>query len=344
MKIAIVNDIALIAEALRQMIAKTGDHQVAWIAYSGDDAIRLCGEKRPDLILMDLIMPGLDGVETTRRIMQQTPCAILLVTASPDTNTSMVFRALGAGALDVTTTPVLAGGAPNDAALLAKIRTIAKLIGVPSGAAVPTTVRSEAPAAVQLADSLVAIGSSTGGPAALAKILTDWRPGPATAAVMIQHIDLAFADNLAKWLAAHIGFPVDVIEEGQRPEGGRLYIARTNDHLVLDEDGAFGYRTEPREYPYRPSVDVFFHCVVRHWRRHAVGILLTGMGRDGAAGLLAMRQAGHSTIAQNRATSTVYGMPRAAATLGAAEHILPLDAIGRALENTERQRMQSRKA
>jgi two-component system response regulator WspF len=337
MKIAIVNDIAVIAEALRQTIADTGEHQVEWVAYSGEEALRLCAERRPDLILMDLIMPGLDGVETTRRIMQQTPCAILLVTASPDTHTSLVFRALGAGALDVTTTPVLADGVTNDAGLLAKIRTIGKLIGVPSSASVTAPPNSPAPSGRRV-DALVAIGSSTGGPAALATILKDWTPGSDTAAVMIQHIDRAFTDNLAKWLTAHVGFPIHVIEEGMRPEGGRLYIAKTNDHLLLDAGGVFAYRADPQDYPYRPSVDVFFQSIAREWRRQAVGILLTGMGRDGAAGLLAMRQAGQFTIAQDRATSTVYGMPRAAAALNAAVRVLPLDAIGKTVESVLRRK------
>jgi chemotaxis response regulator CheB len=113
-------------------------------------------------------------------------------------------------------------------------------------------------------------------------------------------------------------------------------MAKTNDHLVLDARHRLGYSATPLDYPYRPSVDVFFNCVAKHWRKPAIGVLLTGMGRDGAHGLLAMRQAGKLTIAQDQASSAVYGMPRAAAELGAAELVLPLDDIGATLRQRVR--------
>jgi two-component system response regulator WspF len=113
-----------------------------------------------------------------------------------------------------------------------------------------------------------------------------------------------------------------------------VLIAKSNDHLILDKDYRLGYDAAPKDYAYRPSVDVFFRCVAQHWRGDAVGVLLTGMGRDGAEGLLAMRRAGHTTIAQDQASSAVYGMPRAAAELDAAQMVLPLDKIGPMLRNT----------
>jgi two-component system response regulator WspF len=121
MKIGIVNDVAMAAEALRRVVATSREHEVAWVARTGKEALRMCTENRPDLVLMDLSMPEMDGVEATRQIMQHAPCAILIVTAQPQDNVSQVFRALGAGALDVTATPVLLGGSGGDAALLAKI-------------------------------------------------------------------------------------------------------------------------------------------------------------------------------------------------------------------------------
>lgn len=329
MKIAIVNDVALIAEALRRLVLNTGEHQVAWVAHGGAQAVQFCADNRPDLVLMDLIMPDMDGVEATRRIMCQSPCAILIVTASPDENTGLVFRAMGAGALDVVATPVMSGNVAPDAALLAKIRTIGKLIGsgsAPSGPAARTK-NSGAQVAHAPADSLVVFGTSTGGPAALACILQAWQPPPGCAAVIVQHIDRGFADSFAAWLSDQIAFPVSVIEDGTPPQPGRLQLAKTNDHLVLTRDQRLRYSSEPATYPYRPSADVFLRCVARHWRRKATGVLLTGMGRDGAQGLLAMRQAGMTTIAQDRASSAVYGMPRAAAELGAAGTIAALDEI-----------------
>ena len=328
MKIGIVNDVAMAAEALRRAVAGSREHEVLWVARTGAEAVRLCAEQRPDLVLMDLVMPELDGIEATRQIMQATPCAILIVTARPQDNVSQVFRALGAGALDVTATPVLLGGPDGDAELLAKIKTIGKLIRVslaepaapPAGPERATGVRH-----------LLAIGASTGGPGAIAKILAGWTPAPGTAIVVVQHIDANFAGHFAKWLGEQIAIPVRVIDDGDALEAGVVQVARTNDHLCLE--ARLRYDAHPLAYAYRPSVDVFFRDVARHWQQEATGVLLTGMGRDGAAGLLAMRQAGNCTIAQDQASSAVYGMPRAAAEIEAAQRILSLENIGAALRS-----------
>ena len=328
MKIAIANDVAMAAEALRRVIAATSEHQVVWIARTGLEAVRMCADNRPDLILMDLNMPGLDGVEATRQIMAASPCAILIVTGQPQDNVSQVFRALGAGALDVTATPIMAGSTGGDSALLAKIKTIGKLV---------RAARPDAPAAgnpAERGDSvrhLLAIGASTGGPLAVAHILAGWTAPPGTAVVVVQHIDANFAGHFAKWLGDQLRMPVKVVEDGDALAPGCVQIARTNDHLVLSARHRLHYAQEPRDYPYRPSVDVFFECVARHWEGEATGILLTGMGRDGAHGLLAMRAAGKSTITQDQASSAVYGMPRAAADLDAAQQILSLDQIAKLL-------------
>lgn len=328
MRIGIVNDVALIAEVLRRLVTSERLHQVAWIAHGGEDAVRLCAQDTPDLVLMDLIMPDIDGVEATRRIMQHSPCAVLLVTASPDDNTGLVFRALGAGALDVVATPIVAGG-NTDGALMSKIRMIGKLIAPRAASASTRPAPAQGSSKAQpMAQNLVGIGASTGGPAALARILLDWQPGPTTCAVIIQHIDLEFADRFAAWLADQIGYPVQAVEDGMVPAPGKLLVARTNDHLALEPDLTLRYRSDPTRCPYRPSVDVFFHAMAAHWPHKAAGVLLTGMGRDGARGLLALRKAGKRTLAQDQASSAVYGMPRAAAELGAAETIAPVAVIG----------------
>jgi two-component system response regulator WspF len=279
---------------------------------------------------MDLAMPVMDGVEATRRIMREAPCAILVVTAAPQDNVGQVFRALGAGALDVTATPVLLGRPGGEAALLAKIRTIAKLIAAPAAAPAGATAGTPAGADPSVA-RLVAIGASTGGPNALARLFARWRPPPDTAAVVVQHIDPAFAVQLARWLNEQTGVPVRPIASGDAVEGGIVQVAASDDHLRLTPRHRLVYDADPKDEVYRPSIDVFFHSVARHWERAATGILLTGMGRDGATGLLAMRGAGQATIAQDEASSAVYGMPRAAAELGAAEKILPIDNIAAAL-------------
>jgi two-component system response regulator WspF len=334
MRIAIANDVVLAAEALRRTVTDGTGHQVAWIARTGLDAVRLCAEDRPDLVLMDLNMPGLDGVEATRRIMQASPCAVLVVTGHPQDNVSQVFRALGAGALDVTATPVLTGDGKGAAELLAKIKTIGKLIRfdrtVPAAAGSGGS-RSHSP--TQPVRHLLAIGASTGGPVAIAAILAGWQAPPDTAVVVVQHIDASFAGHFTRWLGEQLVMPVQVVADNDALQGGVVQVAQSNDHLALSSGQRLQYRPEPLEYPYRPSIDVLFNCVASHWTGTATGVLLTGMGRDGAAGLLAMRQAGHATIAQDQASSAVYGMPRAAAQIDAAVDILPLGKIGVAIRD-----------
>ena len=338
MKIAIANDVAMAAEALRRVVASTAEHQVLWIARTGAEAVRMCAENQPDLILMDLNMPEMDGVEATRTIMEQSPCAILVVTGRPQDNVNQVFRALGAGALDVTATPVLQGRPGGDTELLAKIRTMDKLIRhsggnqsmAPRNAA--AGIAAEAPG-VEKVTSLLAIGASTGGPVAVSKMLAGWTPPRGCAIVVVQHIDQHFADNFARWLGEQLEMPVRSAEEGDELVAGTVLIAKSNDHLTLDQHLRLHYDAHPKDYAYRPSVDVFFHCVAQHWKGEAIGVLLTGMGRDGAEGLLAMRRAGHTTIAQDQASSAVYGMPRAAAELDAAQMILPLSRIGPVLRS-----------
>lgn len=145
--------------------------------------------------------------------------------------------------------------------------------------------------------------------------------------MVVQHVDEAFAGGMADWLDAQCALPVRIAREGDRPQTGMVLLAGTNDHLRLVGGERMAYTQEPGDYLYRPSIDVFFESVVEHWRGEAVGVLLTGMGRDGAHGLRAMRERGFLTIAQDQATSAVYGMPKAAAAIGAAREILPLPGI-----------------
>ena len=174
---------------------------------------------------------------------------------------------------------------------------------------------------------LVAIGASAGGPTALAAVLGKLPAEFAAGIAVVQHVDQAFAAGMAEWLNGQTALKVRVAVEGDRPHAGEVLLAATNDHMHVLPGGTFGYTREPASTPYRPSVDVFFHSVVEHWRGSAIGVLLTGMGRDGAIGLKAMRAKGYHTIAQDAATSAVYGMPKAAAALDAARAILPLDRI-----------------
>jgi two-component system response regulator WspF len=325
MKIGIVNDSSIAAEALRRTVALAPEHEVIWMAGNGQEAVDFCARMRPDLVLMDLIMPVMDGVEATRRIMTRTPCTILIVTANVASNAALVFEAMGCGALDAVDTPVLAGGKGQTVAepLLAKIALIGKLIGTRSPALPEATPVSR--------HGLVAIGASAGGPAAIAAILEDLPANFPAAVVVVQHVDERFAAGMADWLNIRSVLPVRLAAEGDPLKAGTVLLAGTHNHLVLKSAGRLGYTSEPSDSPHRPAIDVFFCSVSRQWRGSAIGVLLTGMGRDGAAGLKAMHDHGYHTIAQDQATSAVYGMPKAAAALGAALEILPLQHIGRRL-------------
>lgn len=332
MRVAIVNDLRIATEALRRVVLSQSEHSIAWTAPDGATAVRLCREDTPDVVLMDLLMPGMNGAEATREIMRHNPCPILVVTATVAGNYALVCEALGHGAFDAVCTPVLGDAPPAEAgaALLAKLANVEKIrarlagrIEKPAEAARPA-----AGAAANVARlPLVAIGASTGGPQALRTILSQWPKEFPAAVVIAQHISAAFAPSLAQWLADGCALKVRMAADGDRPQAGLVLVAGTDDHLALRPDGTLGYTPEPRENPFKPSVDVLFESLARHWTSASVAVLLTGIGRDGAAGLLTLRRAGWHTIAQDQATSVVYGMPQAARQLGAAVEVLSLGDI-----------------
>ncbi len=333
MRIAIVNDTMMAVEGLRRLLVTATDHELAWVAVNGEEAVKRCQHDLPDLILMDLVMPILNGIEATRRIMAATPCPILIVTSSVTGNSAMVFEAMGAGALDVVKTPVLRGAedVKDNIALLDKIKTIEKLTRPIPSRHVEKLQSQPSYSVLHKHQSLVAIGSSTGGPPALAKILAELPSDFPAGVVIIQHIDAHFSCDLAAWLNTQCNLQVKVAEEGECVSPGIVQVASTNDHLVMSPRGSLAYTSDPKEVVYRPSVDVFFESVAAHWGGDVTAALLTGMGRDGAAGLLSLRQKGVFTIAQDEKSCAVYGMPKAAVALNAAVKVLPLDCIGATL-------------
>jgi two-component system, chemotaxis family, response regulator WspF len=335
MRIALVNDVTAALEAMRRVILGAREHRLAWLARDGAEALDLCARDTPDLILMDLIMPGMDGVEATRRIMARTPCPIVVVTANVAGNSSRVFEALGAGALDAVNTPVLESPGAGDGAkaLLSKIETIRRLIGA-------DRPKHRSPPLLRLAPStpphhpcLVAIGASAGGPTALARVLARLPPGFPAPLVIVQHVDAQFVQGLATWLDSQTPLHVRLAREGDRPRPGTVLLAGQNTHLGFASPSRLVYTTQPADCPCRPSIDLFFNSAARFWPGQIIGVLLTGMGYDGAEGLRTLRAKGHHTIAQDRSSSAVYGMPAAAAKLGAATEILALDKIGPRLTN-----------
>ena len=326
MRVAIVNDLALAREVLRRLVLSVPGYTIAWTACDGAEAVRKAAADRPDVILMDLVMPVLDGVEATRRIMAENPCPILLVTSSISSNFSKVYEAMGHGGLDAVNTPTLdrAGKVRDGEGLLARLANLAK-----SGRAPAASIASCLPVVrpVGKGPPLVALGASTGGPEALACIVETFPADFPAAVVIVQHIGADFAPSLVLWLQERAHLRVRPASAGDTPVPGEILLAASNDHLILGRDRRLLYTPDPEDYPYRPSVDVLFCSLAAHWPKRGVAALLTGMGTDGARGLLALRQAGWFTLAQDQTSSVVYGMPQAAAQLGAACEVLPLSRL-----------------
>ena len=341
MRIAIVNDTPMIVEMLRRIITSVPGYDLAWLAYNGKSAVDYCARDAPDLILMDMIMPEMDGVQATRVIMQQSPCAILIVTADIKKNSGKIFEAMGYGALDVVSTPIMGIPEPEHLHHLL-LKTIAS-IGIVTGT-VPPKWSSTYPGASndpsiihRLSQPpsnlppLIIIGASTGGPKALATVLRELPSNFEGSIVIIQHLDVHFSSGLAKWLNQQTPLSVVLASEGDTLTASKVLLAGTNDHLALRPNLTLTYTKKPENYPYRPSIDVFCQSVAQYWTRKGMAVLLTGMGRDGAMGLKKLRRRGWHTIAQDKQSCVVYGMPKAAVEMEAATEILSLSKIASTL-------------
>lgn len=358
MRIAVVNHQA--PERICRILQEVPGYTIAWIAHEGEEAVRKCRADLPDLLLIDPDIPGLDGIEVTRQIMERTPCPILIVTLAIEQNAARVFKAIGCGALDAVDIPLPGYDSQAEQSrktFLKKIKTMSRLqrhennpFQVDSPPPKTEHPRSETQSKNTRLKTemfrrktetfraygfalppLVVIGSSTGGPKTLVQVLSQLPRDLEAAVVVIQHLDQEFSAGLAEWLNTQTSLQVRIATRGSRPEKGIVDVAGTNDHLVLTSGLTFAYTPEPFDNPYRPSVNVFFRSVARHWPDIGCGIILTGMGRDGAAELLTLRSLGWHTLAQDQETSIVYGMPKAARDLNAAVEILALDQIAPAI-------------
>jgi two-component system response regulator WspF len=319
LKIAVAEPSSRVLRAVERALAGS-EHSIVWSTGSGHDAAKRCEAEPPDLLLLGLRITDIKPVELTRKLVANRLCAVVLLSV-PNGETAAAYDAMGAGALDIVTAPSFdaEGQLLGTEALLAKIRTAGRLLGHTSGqlqAVQPSRDASPLP--------LLAIGASTGGPQAILSVLSALpKPFPG-AVVIVQHVDSEFAAGLATWLEETSGMRVQLAHNGAQPTRGTAMLAGSQEHLIMASGGGLRYTPTPRELPYRPSVDVLFSSLAQHWKAPGVAVLLTGMGRDGAQGLKKLRQAGWLTIAQDEQSCVVYGMPRAAAQIGAAAKVLAL--------------------
>jgi len=337
LRVLVVEDSLTVRRRLVETLASDPDFEVVGEAEDGRRGVEMCQALRPDVLTMDMMLPGLTGVEATGLIMAHCPTPILIVSSS--INRGELFKtydALAAGAVDVLEKP--RGDEPegqwerhflDTLRLVSRIRVITHLR---ARYAPPPTRAQAAPAADVRGCHVVAIGASTGGPGALVDVLAGLSPRVEVPVLMVLHIGEPFGGAFADWLDEHSPRRVAFARDGEALSAlaGRVALAPPDRHLVVRDGRTWLAHTPPR-HSCRPSVDVLFESVATGCGAAAVGCLLTGMGRDGAAGLLAMRRAGAATVAQDEASSVVYGMPREAALLGAAERVLPLPVIGAAL-------------
>jgi len=333
-KVAIINNKQAARRELIRIVGESGGHEVVWSTSSGVSAIEFCKAVRPELILMDPLVRDVDGISVIRQIMAKTPCPILIVTGSVEDMHEMVFDALGAGAMDAVNTPILESKDYESAAntLLKKISIIKILTRDSQDLSASRRDTSTLNPLDQPSETnLIVIGCSSGGPEALAQLLSDLPEGFQSPIVVVQHVDAAFAPGLAKWLNMKSVIPVELAMGGDELVPGRVLVAATNSHLVLSNDGRLTYSDDPADLSYRPSVDVFFRSVARNWKQSVTAIILTGMGKDGAQGMLELQRKGAYTIAQDKHTSAVFGMPKAAIELGAAADVLPICRIAEVL-------------
>jgi len=324
---------------IRSILESDAELSVVGEATNGNEAVNLSRILKPDVVTMDLFMPEMDGFEAISQIMTTQPVPILALTSADLARLS--FKALEAGALMILNTPVAASRHDPDAARL--ISTVKMLVGVKvvrrkiKPPALASEEQAIPPSPAQLLDAsslfrfreaqIVAIGASTGGPPALQSLFARLPANFPLPIVVVQHISIGFVAGLAQWLASSAALRVKIAENGEKLASGTIYIAAEQRHISILRQGIVALSLSTKTDTHCPSVNVLFESIAESYHGNAVGILLTGMGEDGARGLLRLRQAGAYTIAQDETSSVIFGMPKAAIERGAAVEALNLELI-----------------
>lgn len=336
-RVLLVEDSRAQRETLAWIIANRPTLKLAGEALNGAQAVEMVAELLPDIVLMDCHMPVLDGIAATREIMARHPVPIIMTSATSDNqDVHPGLEALRYGALAVIPKPLDPTDADFDRLreemcltleMLADVR-VAPTVAAPPASHAPPGPRREAPRTREEL-RLVAIGASTGGPPVILQILREIGASADVPVVIVQHMCAGFVAGFASWLGRSTGRAVEIARAGDLPLGGHAYVASEHGHLALDSDGRFLVEDGPPENGFRPSISHLFRSVAQVHGPHALGVLLTGMGQDGAEGLAAILRHGGLTVVQDKESSVVFGMPGTAIRIGAAQRVLSPAAIGR---------------
>lgn len=345
-RVLIVEDSVVIQKALTHILESDPAIKVIGIADNGEKAVEFLKTGKPDVVTMDIVMPGMDGIETTRVIMETNPLPIVIVSSTWNPKeVEKTFRAMEAGAVSVMEKPQGLGHPDYEKQAESLIMTVKLMSEVRvvkrwarnnrQGEAlpvVPVPVRCE-PVKPSGDISLVAIGASTGGPPVIQAILSKLPKGFPAPVLIVQHIVPGFIQGMAEWLEQTTGLPIHLASHGENLLPGHVYLAPDGFHMGIREGGRIRLSKAEMENGLRPSVAYLFRSVAEVLGCHAVGVILTGMGRDGADELKLMRERGAVTIAQDKASSIIHGMPGEAVNIGAAMYVLPPDKIAKTLED-----------
>jgi two-component system, chemotaxis family, protein-glutamate methylesterase/glutaminase len=338
-KVLVVDDSAVVREALSHILCSDPEITVIGRAKDGEEALKFVRENRPDVVTMDIEMPRMGGFEATRRIMERDPVPVVIITASWDANdVQNTWKAVESGALAVLEKPRFDDRMMENVACKEIILTVKAMSQVKVIRRWPPRpeigVRNSSIQSVQTQSRqdfrIVAIGASTGGPPVIKEIVSQLESDFPVPILIVQHIARNFTKGFVDWLAGSCSIPVRLAENGDKLEAGHTYVAPDGKHMkVLGE--AIVLTEDPIEHGLRPSVSYLFRSVVKTYGGASVGVLLTGMGADGAKELKLMKEQGAVTIAQDKDSSVVHGMPGEAIKLGAAQHILPPHEIAKLL-------------
>lgn len=332
-KILIADDSIVVRSILKDALNSVEDMVVVGEAVDGEEAVRLTGNLRPDIVIMDILMPVMGGLEATETIMARFPTPILILSSTLDErDVKLAFTAIKKGALDVMGKPagVIQENQQEFISRLAeKIRMLARIKVIHH---ISRKLQRQEPAVKEKNGrrNILAIGASTGGPKAVMSIV---KTLPATLDAMVfivQHISSGFAKGFAQWLNVECQLPVRLAEDGVIPKKGEILVAPNDSQMILDGK-SISLMDDPPVNCCKPSIDVFFSSLSLEHGAQTVAVLLTGMGKDGAQGLSDLRERGGKTIVQDEKSCVVFGMPKAAIALNAADEILPLSDIPSAL-------------